>query len=153
MKKIIVLALVLLILIFLIVESKSDLYINWEIYLPGIQKRKIIFDDFFQDGDQISIFTYYSQRSIKKTIRENKFKKIFPENITDIQEDLSDFYNGLGTNIKNINGKEIYDKNINIEQLLKSDNYYLIKRKEESYIILILDIESKCLYTFITIRH
>lgn len=68
-KIIIVLMLILSILTFLIIDSKFNLYINWKIHLSGIQRRIIIFDDFFQDGDQISIFKYYSKRSMEKTIK------------------------------------------------------------------------------------
>jgi hypothetical protein len=135
---------------FLIINSKLDLYVNWNIYFPGIQRRIVIFDDFFQDGDQISIFKCYSKRNIKKIKNKNGFIKITSENIDEVQENLLNFYNGISTE-----GKEKYDKNINTNQIvnLESDNYYLIKREEKSYIILILDMRNKRIYTFITVRN
>lgn len=42
---------------------------------------------------------------------------------------LLDYYNKLGANIEEINGKGIYDKNIDVKKLLSTNNYYLIKRK------------------------
>ncbi len=69
-----------------------------------------------------------------------------------IQDNLLDFYNGLGQ-FKGIDGKEAYDKNIDVKQLLNTNNYYLMKKKnqDKSYLILILDMENKKIYSFIRI--
>lgn len=151
MKKIIIIF-VVLVTFFLITYNKLNLYINWKIYLPGIQRRIVIFDNFFRDGDQISIFKYYNKIKMKAIKDINHFNSISSENIDDIEEKLLDFYNGLSMDTKGIDGKEVYDKNINNEQLLNTDNYYLIKQEDKTYIILILDMKNKRLYTFITVR-
>lgn len=151
MKKWIVI-LAVLVTCFFMTYNKSDLYINWKIYLPGIQRRILLFDDFFQDGDQISVFKYYNKIKMKAIKNINHFNSISSENIDDIEEKLLDFYNRLGTNIEGTNGKEVYDKNIDNEQLLNTDNYYLIKQEDKTYIILVLDMRNKRLYTFITVR-
>lgn len=143
--------LTILISSFLIINSKLDLYINWKIYLPGIQNRKVVFDNFFQDGEQISIFKYQSKWKMKKIKEINHFNEITLENVKNIREELSNFYNKLGYNQKGEGGQAKYNKYINVNQLLSINNYYLIKRKNESYIILILDMNNRCLYTLIYI--
>lgn len=149
---IILISLIVLIIGFIHIDSKLDLYINWKIYLPGIQRRTIIYDDFFRTGDQISIFKYYSKWKMKSIRDINHFDRLSPENIDNIRESLLDFYNRLGSNFEKDNGKKNYDESINISQLLNINNYYLIKRKDESYIIMIMDMNAKKLYTFITVR-
>lgn len=151
----IILALIIsltIIISFFVVDSKLDLYINWKIYLPGIQKRTIIFDNFFRDGDQISIFKYHSKEKMKLVRDINHFDKISSKNSEDIKDLLNDFYNKLGYNQKGEGGQSKYNKYVNINKLLSTNNYYLIKKENKSYIILILDMEDKLLYTFITIR-
>lgn len=156
-KKIIVIGIVLVVLVvgFLIINSKIDLYINWKIYLPGIQRRTVVYDDFFRDGDEISVFKYHSKWKMRLIRDINHFNKISSEDIENIRANLTDFYNGLGSNQKGESGKAKYDKNVDINQLLNINNYYLIKRKNnnKSYIILVLDVVDRRLYTFITIRH
>lgn len=154
MKKRKIILIILVILIGLItIYSKLDLYINWKIYLPGIQRRTVLFDDFFQDGDQISVIKYYNKLKMNAIKKINHFNSISPENMNDIEEKLLDFYDGLGTNINENNSKGVYDEKINNKQLLNTDNYYLIKQKNKSYIILILDMKDKKLYIFITVRN
>lgn len=154
----IIIVIVILILlgfcIFTIKGSQIDAFINWQIYLPGVKEEKIIYDSFFREGDTISILTISDFKFLKKIKEINNFEAISSENITTIQNDLLNFYNDLGQ-LKEINGKEVYDENINVEQLLSTNNYYLIKKKNQnkSYIILILDIEDKKIYSFITIQN
>lgn len=143
------------ILMFLMIFNTSETYRSWKIKLPGIQIDTVLFSDVFQDGDEISKYTYHNKRKMEKMIELNNFEAISPENISVIKDSLLDFYNRLGTNIKGTNGKEVYDTNIDVEKLLSTNNYYLIKREnqDKSYIILILDIEDKTLYTFTSVRH
>ena len=154
----IIIVIVILILlgfcIFTIKGSQIDAFINWQIYLPGVKEEKIIYDSFFREGDTISILTISDFKFLEKIKGINNFEAISSENITTIQNDLLNFYNDLGQ-LKEINGKEVYDENINVEQLLSTNNYYLIKKKNQnkSYIILILDIEDKKIYSFITIQN
>lgn len=154
----IIIVIVILILlgfcIFTIKGSQIDAFINWQIYLPGVKEEKVIYDSFFREGDTISILTISDFKFLKKIKEINNFEAISSENITTIQNDLLNFYNDLGQ-LKEINGKEVYDENINVEQLLSTNNYYLIKKKNQnkSYIILILDIEDKKIYSFITIQN
>ena len=155
MKRIIVIVILLLVLVvWFLIYNESETYRSWGIKLPGIQISKVIFNSGFQDGNQILVVKYYSTRKIKKMIEINNFETISFENVEDIRNSLIDFYNGLGTNEEGIDGKEVYDASINVEQLLKLNNYYLIKIKNQnkSYIILILDMENKKLYTFTTVR-
>lgn len=137
----IIIVIVILILlgfcIFTIKGSQIDAFINWQIYLPGVKEEKVIYDSFFREGDTISILTISDFKFLKKIKEINNFEAISSENITTIQNDLLNFYNDLGQ-LKEINGKEVYDENINVEQLLSTNNYYLIKKKNQnkSYIIL-----------------
>ena len=70
-----------------------------------------------------------------------------------IQDNLLNFYDGLGQ-FKEIDGKEAYNKNIDVKQLLNTNNYYLMKKKDhnKSYIILILDTENRKIYSFTAIH-
>jgi len=153
-KKIIRILIILIVLIvcFIHVDSKLDLYINWKIYLPGVQRRTVIYDSFFRTGDQISIFKYYNKGKMKMIRDMNHFDRISPENIYNIQENLLDFYDRLGPNTDKDSGKVKYDENIQIKQLLNINNYYLIKREDESYIIMIMDMNNKKIYAFISVR-
>lgn len=160
MKRQIIIIIIILILIllgfcfFTIKSCQIDAFINWHIYLPGVKEEKIFYDTFFREGDRISILTISNLDSLKKIKEINNFEAISSKNINIIQDNLLNFYNGLGE-FKEVNGKEVYDKNINIEQLLSTNNYYLIKKKNQnkSYIILILDMENKKLYSFITVQN
>lgn len=160
MKRQIILVIVVVILIllgfciFTIKNCQIDFFINWHIYLPGAKEEKIIYDSFFREGDTISILTISNHESLKKIKEINNFEAISFENIENLRNNLMDFYNGLSVGEKGINGKEVYDKNINVEHLLSTNNYYLIKKENQnkSYIILILDVEDKKLYTFTTVR-
>lgn len=87
-------------------------------------------------------------------IKINDMKLISFENIEEIRNNLSDFYNRLGVDANGIKGKDVYEEKINEEKILTANNYYLIKKRDQgnSYIILILDINDKKLYKFITVQ-
>ena len=133
-------------------SCQIDAFINWHIYLPGVKEEKVIYDSFFRDGDTISVLTISDFNSLKKIKKINNFEAISSENIRTIQNNLLNFYNGLGQ-FKGIDGKEAYNQNINTEQLLSTNNYFLMKKKNQnkSYILLILDTEDKKIYSFIRI--
>lgn len=149
-KIIIMVIILLLLLVFLfLIYSEFEFYRCWKIKLPGIQISKTIYSSGWQDGDEISIYHYNSKAKMRKMIEINNFEKISPENIANIRNSLINFYNDLSIDEKGVQGKEVYNKNISNEQLLKMNNYYLIKELKKDYIILILDVESKTLYTFL----
>lgn len=56
--------------------------------------------------------------------------------------------------IDGVQGKMVYNSNINNEDLLSINNYFLIKTKNnnKTYILLILDMKEKKIYSFISIR-
>lgn len=150
---IVVVILILLVFCFFTIKScQIDAFINWHIYLPGVKEEKIVYDTFFREGDTISVLTISDFNSLKKIKKINNFEAISSENMSTIQNNLLNFYNGLGQ-FKEIDGKEAYNQNINTEQLLSTNNYYLMKKKNqnESYLILILDMENKKIYSFIRI--
>lgn len=158
MKRQIIIVIIVLISIFLIFcfftlkGCQIEAFINWHVYLPGVKEEKVIYDSFFRDGDTISILTISNSHFLKKIKEVNNFEAISSENMSTIQDNLLDFYNGLGQ-FKGIDGKEAYDKNIDVKQLLNTNNYYLMKKKnqDKSYLILILDMENKKIYSFIRI--
>ena len=108
---------------------------------------------FFRDGDTISILTISNSHFLKKIKEVNDFEAISSKNMSTIQDNLLNFYDGLGQ-FKGIDGKEAYNKNIDVKQLLNTNNYYLMKKKDhnKSYIILILDTENRKIYSFIAIH-
>lgn len=126
-------------------------FINWHIYLPSIKKNNVVFDDFSRNGDQISILTFKNSSAINKLIDWNKLNEVNSENIAKVKEKIDFFYNRLGEN-----GKASFDDNIDFSSLLDlSRNYYYlfkIDNDNESFIILLLDIENSQLYDFISIR-
>lgn len=117
-----------------------------------MKEEKIVYDTFFREGDTISVLTISDFNSLKKIKKINNFEAISSENMSTIQNNLLNFYNGLGQ-FKEIDGKEAYNQNINTEQLLSTNNYYLMKKKNQnkSFILLILDMENKKIYSFIRI--
>lgn len=108
---------------------------------------------FFRDGDTISILTISNSHFLKKIKEVNDFEAISSKNMSTIQDNLLNFYDGLGQ-FKGIDGKEAYNKNIDVKQLLNTNNYYLMKKKDhnKSYIILILDTENRKIYSFTAIH-
>lgn len=159
MKRQIIIVIIILISIFLgfcfftLKGCQIEALINWHIYLPGVKEEKVIYDTSFRDGDTISILTISDSHFLKKIKEVNNFEAISFENMSTIQGDLLNFYNGLGK-FKGIDGKEAYDKNIDVKQLLNTNNYYLMKKKNQnkSYLILILDMENKKNYSFTAIH-
>ena len=162
MKKIVVIIFCLIILIlfgidFLVVGVfKRVLYANWQIEIPGVYRHEELFVDFFQTGDMIYTFQYHEKMDaeVEKLIRINHFSKITLENVEVVKDYLLDFYDRLGTNIDGVQGKIVYNSNINNEDLLSINNYFLIKTKNnnKTYILLVLDMKEKKIYTFISIR-
>lgn len=108
---------------------------------------------FFRDGDTISILTISNSHFLKKIKEVNDFEAISSKNMSTIQDNLLNFYDGLGQ-FKGIDGKEAYNENIDVKQLLNTNNYYLMKKKDhnKSYIILILDTENRKIYSFTAIH-
>ena len=158
MKRQIIIVIIILISIFLgfcfftLKGCQIEVFINWHIYLPGVKEEKVIYDSFLRDGDTISILTISNSHFLKKIKEVNNFEAISSKNMSTIQDNLLNFYDSLGQ-FKGIDGKEAYDKNIDVKQLLNTNNYYLMKKKnqDKSYLILILDMENKKIYSFIRI--
>lgn len=129
-------------------------YRGWGLNSPSIEINTVLFSDVFQEGEQILTVKYYSKLKMYKMIKINDMKLISFENIEEIRNNLSDFYNRLGVDANGIKGKDVYEEKINEEKILTANNYYLIKKRDQgnSYIILILDINDKKLYKFITVQ-
>ena len=154
-KKLLILLIPFFIIIFVLYGKSIEVFVNWNIYLPSIKENNIIFEDFFRNGDRISILTLSNSKKVSQTIKINHFETIQSENIDTIREILQSFFNGLSND-----GKQSFDNNINIEQILdcSENNYYLYKTKKEkgheseSFTLLILDSEKKIIYEFTSIR-
>lgn len=159
MKRQIIIVIIILISIFLgfcfltLKGCQIEAFINWHIYLPGVKEEKVIYDTFFRDGDTISILTISNSHFLKKIKEVNDFEAISSKNMSTIQDNLLNFYDGLGQ-FKGIDGKEAYNKNIDVKQLLNTNNYYLMQKKDhnKSYIILILDTKNRKIYSFTAIH-
>lgn len=153
MKKQIVIIIMFWLIIFLVFcfsqikNVQVDTFINWHIYLPNIKDEKIIYDTFFGDGDTITILTVGDFNSIEKIIRKNNFQVINTKNIDNINEKIQNFYENLSDD-----GKSSFTSNLDLDNILNlsKENYYLFKSKNNnrSYIILLLDVNEKVIYSF-----
>lgn len=157
MKKQIVIIIMFWLIIFLVFcfsqikNVQVDTFINWHIYLPNIKDEKIIYDTFFGDGDTITILTVGDFNSIEKIIRKNNFQVINTKNIDNINEKIQNFYENLSDD-----GKSSFTSNLDLDNILNlsKENYYLFKSKNNnrSYIILLLDVNEKVIYSFNSIN-
>lgn len=157
MKKQIVIIIMFWLIIFLVFcffqikNVQVDTFINWHIYLPNIKDEKIIYDTFFRDGDTITILTVDDFNSIEKIIRKNNFQVINTKNIDNINEKIQNFYGNLSDD-----GKSSFTSNLDLDNILNlsKENYYLFKSKNNnrSYLILLLDVNEKVIYSFNSIN-
>lgn len=116
-------------------------FVNWKIVLPKFQKEDIIFTDFFQDGEQLAILTFKTDKQVKKLISSNHLSTINSENISEVKEQIHFFHDKLKDDFK-----VLLESNIN-DSLIKDCDYYLIKRKyNDSFIILLLNSKTRKLY-------
>ncbi len=157
MKKQIVIIIMFWLIIFLVFcfsqikNVQVDTFINWHVYLPNIKDEKIIYDTFFGDGDTITILTVDDFNSIEKIIRKNNFQVINTKNIDNINEKIQNFYENLSDD-----GKSSFTNNLDLDNILNlsKENYYLFKSKNNnrSYLILLLDVNEKVIYSFNSIN-
>ena len=152
-RKKIYLIIILATLILLCGCSKSDLLkINWGISMPKPIEIKIIHNFDFKEGDDIEIWKYETSK-VEKIRDKNEFIRIDENNLTDIENYLNQYYEGLSYD-ESI--QEKFSDNIPIEELVMEGNYYSLIKAEEKhtncYLLMILDTESNYLYFLNHIR-
>jgi len=147
-KKIIILFIIfLLVLIFTINRfgQQFEVYINWKVYLPRPDNIDTIFKYDFRKGEDFLIWSY-SKNKFTKITSSKRFNEIAKDNVELVTEKIIEYYNLLDDDEKNL-----FDKNANIEDLLKIGNYYLLKlRKNEKsdFLLIIGNIKEDKLYYF-----
>lgn len=146
----VLLTVVISILIFLYLSTSARFanFVNWKIILPKFQKEDIIFTDFFQDGEKFAIFTFKTDKQVKKLISSNHLNTINSENISEVKEQIHFFHNQLKDDFK-----ALLESNIN-NLLIEDCDHYLIKRKySDSFIILLLNSKTRKLYWLEMVRN
>ena len=98
-----------------------DLAINWKIYVPMVSKDKIIFTDFFQEGDVIRIISFSSKKKTQRFLNKYKF---------DVSSMLSESSGNYYYFKSKYQGKAfiifIYDSNRDVFYLFESVIWFLI---------------------------
>lgn len=150
MKRKIFFGIVILISIFMFYHFYFDsenieLYLNWHIYLPKANHLDTIYRFKFREGEDFSILTYSSKR-FEKIISKKRFKPINQENLEIISNKVTEYYNILDER-----ERELFDRNVNINQLLdiNQNNLYLLQIspvEERTYIILLASISERKIY-------
>lgn len=114
-------------------DSQFNAFVNWHIYLPNIKEEEIVYDNFFREGNTISILTIGNYNAVEKLIKKNNFKIINAENIDEISEKIQIFYNSL-----NSDGKNSFDNNIDIENIINLPKKIIIYLRVKIMINLLL---------------
>ena len=137
---------ILLIFYILYVDRENkELYLNWHVYLPKAKHVDTIYRFDYREGEDLSILTY-SEKKFSKIISKKEFKPINQENLEIISRKVKEYYNILEDW-----EKELFDKNVDINQLLEitQNNFYLFKTSQiesRTYVILLASMEENKIY-------
>lgn len=135
----------LFVFIFMINNNIRFLYkTNWNIDIPNAKRVNIIDTFTFRDGEDFSIL-YYEEKELAEIIDNDAFKNIDEQSKIFIKGKLDDFYEILDEDNKNL-----FNSNIEIDNLLVGENYFTYANKEDgtSGILLILDYKNSKMFSF-----
>ena len=123
------------------------IFINWGVYLPVPTKVEEIYTYDWREGNDLYIFSY-SKRKYDKLI--DKFTEINSDNVDEINEILSDYYE-----ILDYNKRCMYDNNVywvnNKSKLI--GNYFYTKKdlnREKGGMIIIAENEANKIYVLLS---
>ena len=149
----IILSWIVLVCLFLMKVFRTDIQSlykeNWNIEIPNPNKVISIIEQISQDPASMNIL-YYSKEDIDIIKNQNYFKQI-NENKAEFERKYNVYVKNYF--LKNLTESEIqlFNENINEDELLNKQNYYAILEKRNTYYpifeFLIIDIESNAIYT------
>lgn len=124
-----------------------EIYSNCGVWLKNPKKTDIIFRYEYKKGKDLEIFYYDDINTITKI---SDFKKIGKDK-TKVNNLIINYYNQL-----NLDQKSKFDKNVEIDELINSENYYFYKnytaiKNNDRYVLMIADKHNNKLY-YIHIR-
>lgn len=125
-------------------------YVNDGLIFSEPETVETVYDIDFNEGEIFYILNYDGSKKINKIIQKNDFKKITNKSLEEVKEILNRYRDDLCE-------KELglFDKNVEISELVKVGYYYLYLEDEEDdddYTICILFPKEKKIYYF-TINH
>lgn len=149
----IILSWIVLVCLFLMKVFQTDIRSlykeNWNIEIPNPNKVINIIEQISQDPASMNIL-YYSKENIDIIKNQNYFKQI-KENEAEFERKYSVYIKNYF--FKNLTESEIqlFNENINEDELLNKQNYYAILEKRNTYYpifeFLIIDIKNNAIYT------
>lgn len=149
----IILSWIVLVCLFLMKVFRTDIQSlykeNWNIEIPNPNKVISIIEQISQDPASMNIL-YYSKEDIDIIKNQNYFKQI-NENKAEFERKYNVYVKNYF--LKNLTESEIqlFNENINEDELLNKQNYYAILEKRNTYYpifeFLIIDIENNAIYT------
>lgn len=124
-----------------------EIYSNCGVWLKNPKKTDIIFRYEYKKGKDLEIF-YYDD--ISDLTKSSDFKKIGNDR-TKVNNLIINYYNQL-----NLDQKSKFDKNVEIDELINSENYYFYEnstaiKNNDRYVLMIADKHDNKLY-YIHIR-
>ena len=124
-----------------------EIYCNCGVWLKNLKKTDIIFRYEYKKGKDLEIFYYDDVNTITKL---SDFKKI-GTNKTKVNNLIINYYNQL-----NLDQKSKFDNNVEIDELINSENYYFYKnytaiKNNDRYVFMVADKHNNKLY-YIHIR-
>lgn len=124
-----------------------EIYSNCGVWLKNPKKTDIIFRYEYKKGKDLEIFYYDDINTITKL---SDFKKIGKDKQR-VNNLIINYYNQL-----NLDQKSKFDKNVEIDELINSENYYFYKnytaiKNNDRYVLMIADKHNNKLY-YIHIR-
>ena len=135
--------------LFLSKTPRIVFFINHGIFLPKPEAMTTIYHYPFREGEDFDIWTY-DEKNFYKLISKKYFYKIDENNIETVRKIILDYYNDLDEN-----EKSLFDKNVDINELIDINNYYFYKLSNDDnqiFIIIIADCFSKNAYMFNHVR-
>lgn len=145
---------IFIMLIFVMLNAGDNyqhiIYANWGVDFCTPKKLESIFMYDYREGEDFLIWSYDDDK-FDKTLSKNKFSLISTENIKRVEQYLSEFYSRLDKK-----EKELFDKNVEVNSLIKPNNYYLyideikdyIAWENRNFVIIIADFETRKMYYF-----
>lgn len=142
----------LIILGILVVKENSketnyadEINIKWNLNIPLEQESKAIYRYDFSATKDFHILKYDKSKDLLETLNEEQnFTKIETKYVSKLKEILKIYYESLDES-----EKKLFDANVNIENLLQDQNYYIYREiTGKNYLLLVMDPDEHDIYYF-----
>lgn len=138
---------VIITLYFTLFDKRTTVLLSWGIYLPKPVNTEYIYLYEFRVGQDFYIWKY-NDSGFYKVVSNKHFRQITENDINILKERIDEYYATLDEE-----EKQLFDENVNKEELLSTNNYYFQKTKEDpnTFMIIIANEKENQLYFFVTV--